>query len=172
MKIYTRTGDTGMTSVISGRVSKDSAQINAIGKIDTLNTQLGYLIDLINVIIDTSFLEHTQELLFSLGAQLSDPKGQLKIRCVSEEDVIAIEQEIDRLTAKLPPLKNFILPRGHPIVSWTHVVRTTCREAERDCVSMQHVLPFLNRLSDYFFTLARYLSQVLNCEEVIWKGGM
>jgi len=173
--IYTRTGDQGMTSLVSGRVKKTDPRIRAIGEIDSLNAQLGYLIDQTRPISSLDLghhLEEIQNLLFALGAQLADIKGKYNFVSLSASDVINLEKEIDRMTESLPPLKNFILPRGHPIISWTHVVRTTCRSAERVCLELEeippHLIAFLNRLSDYFFTLARYLAHNLQVEEVIW----
>ncbi len=187
-KIYTRKGDDGTTGLLSGRVSKADPRIEAIGQLDTLNANVGYLLDLLReVLYKTSLgsyeeikviiydpLVIVQNLIFTLGSQLADVEGKCEIVPVDEGDVKFLEEEIDTMTKKLPKLKKFILPRGHPVVSWTHVVRTTCRTAERACVQIKnpppHLLPYLNRLSDYLFTLARYLSSYLNVEEVIWEA--
>ena len=185
--IYTRTGDQGTTSLISGRVKKTDPRIKAIGKIDSLNAQLGYLIDLMKplenfvqelnlrvVLIDEENLHDIQNLLFTIGSQLADVKGKLKFTPVSANDVTDLEKEIDWMTSYLSPLKNFILPRGHPVVSWADVVRTTCRSAEIACLELDEIpdqiIPFLNRLSDYLFTLSRYLAYSLNCQEIIWES--
>lgn len=179
-KIYTRTGDNGTTGLFSGRVSKADPRIEAIGQLDTLNAQVGYLIDTIpprrDIIIDVQveILKDCQNLVFTLGSQLADIEGKCKIVPLDKGDVKCLEGEIDTMTDKLPKLTNFILPRGHPVVSWIHVVRTTCRSVERACVQVEnppeYLLPYLNRLSDYLFTLARYMSYHLNVDEVIWKA--
>lgn len=176
VKIYTRNGDQGVTSLLSGvKVKKDNLRIEAIGQIDTLNAETGYLIDILRrkTHINTNYLEGINNLLFTIGSQLSDTKGVLKIKTVTQEDIISLEKEIDRMTERVPELKNFILPQGHPCVSWAHVVRATCRTAERRLVELQDIpefiLPYINRLSDYFFTLARYIAEDLSVHEIIWK---
>jgi cob(I)alamin adenosyltransferase len=117
--------------------------------------------------------------LFTVGAHLaSDPDKALPAPGISPEDVQLLEQEMDRMDAGLPPLRNFILPGGHPVVSAAHVCRTVCRRAERLVVALYEqdaqrvdalVLQYLNRLSDYFFLLSRYLSQQLGAAEVLWE---
>ena len=179
-KIYTRTGDQGTTGLISGRISKADPRLEAIGQLDSLNAQIGYLIDLIRELGTDefsdciAFLVANQNLIFTLGSQLADVEGKCKVIPLDQEDVSALEMKIDQMTESLSPLRNFILPGGHPLVSWTHVVRATCRSAERACVDIENLpeklLPYLNRFSDYFFTLARYLAKVLVVEEIIWQG--
>lgn len=178
-KIYTRTGDKGKTAIVGDRLDKDDPRIEAIGQLDTLNAQIGYLYDLL--VIDNNHLEcrlkhleYLQNLLFTLGTQLADPTNRLEMPPLRRQEITRLEEEIDLVTSYLLPLKNFILPRGHPVVSWAHVVRTTCRNTERACVKLkdrpEFLVPFLNRLSDYFFTLARYLARIKECKEVIWVG--
>lgn len=182
-KIYTRTGDSGETGLVSGRVSKGDRLIEAIGQLDTLNAHVGYLIDLIKTTIfgrpkifaqQLILLEIAQNLIFTLGSQLADVEDKYKIEPLKKSDITDLEDAIDKMTEELPKLTNFILPGGHPIISWAHVVRTTCRSAERACVQLEHqpllLISYLNRLSDYLFTLARYIGKCLNIKEVIWKS--
>jgi cob(I)alamin adenosyltransferase len=172
MKIYTRNGDQGFTCLLHGKkVSKDDLLTETIGDLDTLNAHLGHLIDLMvhNDQPVSAILANTQSYLFEIGAILSGFEGTKRDWSIPTKE---LEEEIDRIDALLSPLKNFILPRGHPLVSLTHVTRAICRQAERRLVSVEsckEILPFVNRLSDYLFVLARYIAQSMNIEEVIWK---
>ena len=173
-KIYTRTGDQGTTGLIKGRISKADPRIEAIGQLDSLNAQVGYLIDITGDYCHNQRLQRCQDLIFTLGSQLADVEGKYDLGGIDQKDITDLEDSIDEMTKELEPLRNFILPRGDPIISWTHVVRTACRTAERACVGIENppnnLLPYLNRLSDYLFTLARYFAKHLSVEEVIWKG--
>lgn len=180
-KIYTKTGDLGETALFGGRrVSKSHLRVDAYGTVDELNAFIGLLRDQCsNFTSVQSVLGIVQHRLFTVGAHLaSDPDKALPAPGISPEDVQLLEQEMDRMDAGLPPLRNFILPGGHPVVSAAHVCRTVCRRAERLVVALYEqdaqrvdalVLQYLNRLSDYFFLLSRYLSQQLGAAEVLWE---
>ena len=179
MKIYTKTGDKGNTSLFTGtRVPKHHIRIESYGTVDELNSVLGLVRD---QDIDTHSKESLvkiQDKLFTVGAILAtEPKkdNRLKIPRIEEEDIQFLEREIDQMNEDLPPMTHFILPGGHTTVSYCHVARTTCRRAER-MISYLHekepvpenVIAYINRLSDYLFVLARKLSKQLKAEEVKW----
>ena len=177
-RIYTKTGDQGKTALFGGRrVSKNDLRVEAYGTVDELNSFIGWLRDAIDNPHDRQVLYDIQNRLFTVGSTLaSDPEKHPPTPDILQEDVSMLEQEIDRMDAELPPLKNFILPGGHTSVSVCHVCRTVCRRAERLVVALDQtepvetlVLQYLNRLSDYFFMLARQLSKDLGVEEVIWN---
>lgn len=181
IKIYTKTGDKGSTALIGGtKVSKSHLRIEAYGTIDELNSNIGLCIDFITDRNSRELLQNIQRELFSIGAALAcDPAKETKmfIPEVYESDVIILEQEIDRMNEALPPLKNFILPGGHPAVSALHLARCVCRRAERCCVRLENegektdpiILMYLNRLSDYLFVLARYIAHLLSLEDILWQ---
>ena len=181
MKIYSKTGDTGETGLFGGkRVAKDDARVEAYGSVDELNAFLGALADTIVQPSEVySFLTNeVQCRLFDLGSHLAtDPTGSFQLPSgLQESDLLALEVWIDKMTEELPPLKNFILPGGHPSVSAAHICRTVCRRAERAVIRLHHdspveaiVIQYLNRLSDYFFVLARSLSKHLGASEIIWQ---
>jgi cob(I)alamin adenosyltransferase len=176
MKIYTKRGDKGETSLLSGQsVSKNYARIDAYGTVDELNTFIGVLgaHELPEKILPV--LIQIQTTLFNVGATLAtEGKVKFKLPEVSESAVELLETEIDRMESELPPLKNFLLPGGHPQTAQAHVCRTVCRRAERQAVALENtpkmIIQFLNRLSDYFFVLARYISLKTNTEELTWKA--
>ena len=181
LKIYTKTGDQGRTSLIGGtKVPKSHLRIETYGTVDELNSYIGMVSDLV-IDADTKvMLKEIQDRLFTIGSSLaSDPEKEplMKIPDLKEEDITALEKEIDRMNEALPPMKSFILPGGHITVSTTHVARCVCRRAERLCVSMQEqelfveplVIKYLNRLSDYLFVLARYVGHRLGVEEIKWQ---
>lgn len=179
MKIYTKSGDQGNTSLFGGkRVSKDDFRIEAYGTIDELNSHIGLLCSFnIPVLIKTK-LHRIQNYLFVIGSNLAaDPeKSNLKLPGLSEEETQFLENEIDNMESQLKPLRSFILPGGETCSAQSHLCRTVCRRAERRTVSLsqlekvdQLILIYLNRLSDYFFVLARYLTQLNNAEEIYWK---
>jgi len=181
MKIYTKTGDGGMTSLIGGtKVSKAHLRIEAYGTVDEINSYIGLCRDLLSDKQSSSVLQEIQDRLFTIGSALAcDPEKETKMKIpdLKEEDVVLLENEIDRMTEVLPPMKSFILPGGHINVSHIHVARCICRRAERNCVRLQieknevpPLIPkYLNRLSDYLFVLARYTGQMLNVAELPWK---
>lgn len=180
MKIYTKTGDTGQTSLLGGkRVYKDDLRVEAYGTTDELNAFTGLLADAVGADADLhAVLTEIQCRLFSLGAHLAaDPDGEWKVaHDLLATDIELLEKEMDRMDASLPALRNFILPGGHTTVSTCHVCRTVSRRAERMVVRLNREVPvdpiaiqYLNRLSDYFFVLARFLAQSLGAREVIWQ---
>lgn len=180
IKIYTKTGDKGKTSLLGGKkVSKSNIRIESYGNIDELNSFIGLL-------KDQSEVEHkikqqfywVQEHLFSIGSILATEKdfSGFELPKIEESHIKQLEVWIDKYTAELPELKNFILPGGHQVVSLCHVCRTVCRRAERSITQLdseepvdEHIIPFINRLSDYFFVMSRKMSQVLKVTEVPWK---
>ncbi len=178
MKIYTKKGDTGQTSLIDGKhVSKSYLRIDAYGTIDELNSYIGLLRDqeIKNDIKD--ILGIVQGHLFVIGAILSsNPEKNNKIAYIQEKDIKLLENEIDKISASLPGLKSFILPGGHNIVSICHVTRSVCRRSERIVVALNEkesvnniIIKYLNRLSDYLFVLARKIGKDLNVKEITWK---
>ncbi len=178
-RIYTKTGDKGETALFGGRrVPKSHLRVDAYGTVDELNSFTGWLRDSVENPHIRSVLEQIQNRLFTVGAHLaSDPAKHPPVPDLLPADIELLETEMDAMDAGLPPLKNFILPGGHPVVSVCHVCRTVCRRAERLTVALQEaepveevVLQYLNRLSDYFFMLARQLAQDLGVEEVVWRG--
>lgn len=178
MKIYTKTGDEGLTSLVYGkRVSKADLKIEAYGTIDELNANLGLLIDQPVNEKRGDFLRNIQNLLFSIGSNLASEKKDNNLPKISESDVLVMEKVIDEMTGELPDLKHFIIPGGHNSISICHVVRTVSRRAERTVVRLNEIeeldvliIVYLNRLSDYLFTLARKIGQELGIEEVKWDS--
>ena len=179
MKIYTKTGDGGFTSLYGGkRVTKDNNRIDAYGTVDELNSFIGLLRDQDIAEPHKKFLTQIQVELFNIGALMATPAekiDKLKLERLSENDITILENEIDDLDAEIPKLTHFILPGGHQIVSYCHVARSICRRAERLAYALHHfeplddeVLKYLNRLSDYLFVLARKLTKDLQIEEIKW----
>lgn len=177
-KIYTKTGDQGETSLFGGkRLAKNNLRIEAYGTIDELNSFIGLLRDGLTNAEVREELRYIQNLLFTIGSHLAtEPGKKLDIPDIQETDIRYLEVAIDKMESVLPPLKNFILPGGHPTVSFCHIARTICRRAERHLVALNKdeavediLMQYLNRLSDYLFVLARKLGKDLGAEEVIWK---
>ena len=178
MKIYTKTGDQGITSLLGGiRVPKSDLRIDAYGTIDELNSYLGLLRDQPVNEKRADFLKGIQDRLFTIGADLATAPGKTKVKKpdLHQTDIDLLEQEIDLMDAELPMLTAFILPGGHQSVSFCHLARTVCRRAERIAVDLASVEPvselviqYLNRLSDYLFVLGRKMAQELDVEEVTW----
>jgi len=160
------------------RVLKSHLRVDAYGTVDELNSFIGWLRDSTEDAPVRAVLEQIQHRLFTTGAHLaSDPDKHPPTPDLSPEDIALLEREMDAMDATLPPLKNFILPGGHPAVSLCHVCRTVCRRAERLAVALHQeepvdplALQYLNRLSDYFFMLARHLALHLGVEEVVWSA--
>ncbi len=181
MKIYTKTGDKGKTSLIGGtKVSKSHLRIETYGTVDELNSWLGLVNDHMTEPDVITFNKYIQDRLFTIGALLAtDPdKGtKMQIPDLHEEDVKLLEDKMDEMDTVLPEMKFFIIPGGHVAVSHCHIARCVCRRAERLCVEMQEqdafveplVLQYINRLSDYLFVLARYVGHKLQVEEIPWK---
>lgn len=180
-KIYTRGGDQGLTSLGSGtRVPKDSLRVHAYGTVDELNSVLGTAVaaGLSKKLADV--MPVIQNELFHLGSDLcftEEDKEQFDIPQIEERHVTALEELIDDLTAVVGPLENFILPGGCPTAAQLHVARTVCRRAERDIITLRqteaigaYVLPYLNRLSDALFVMARYENHVRGVPEPLWNS--
>jgi len=178
MKIYTKTGDQGLTSLLGGtRVPKSHLRIECYGTIDELNSYIGLVmcqkIDSHSIMM----LKEIQDRLFTIGASLAaDPeKSKMKIPDLLDSDITLLEQEMDVMNALLPELKHFILPGGNTVVAYCHVARCVCRRAERLTVQLamesfvdEKMTIYLNRLSDYLFVLARKLNLDAKTDENIW----
>lgn len=179
MKIYTKTGDSGTTSLLGGaRVSKAHIRIEAYGTIDELNSYIGLVRDQEVNDPRKDFLKEIQDRLFTIGADLATEPGKDKVvkPDLYDSDIEKLEVEMDKMDEQLPELKSFVLPGGHPSVSYTHLARVVCRRAERICIALnaeepvsELILKYLNRLSDYLFVLSRLMTQELNAEEVKWE---
>jgi cob(I)alamin adenosyltransferase len=179
MKIYTKTGDQGQTSLFGGkRLSKSNARIESYGTVDELNSFLGLIRDQDVNATRKEILITIQEKLFTIGAMLATEPGNAKVKIplLVDADTEFIEKEIDRMETSLPPLRTFILPGGHPSVSHCHIARAVCRRAERLVILLHEhenvdpqILKYLNRLSDYLFVLSRALAQELGVDETPWK---
>jgi cob(I)alamin adenosyltransferase len=180
MKIYTKTGDAGSTSLFGGqRVLKSHDRIDAYGTIDELNAHIGLLRDQeVNKSIQNILIE-IQNKLFTIGSILATEPGNKKVKVPSlnEANIELLEKEIDAMDKVLPPIKNFVLPGGHPAVSFGHIARTVCRRAERLVVALDAhekvdplVVKYLNRLSDYLFVLCRKMASDLGITETPWRS--
>jgi cob(I)alamin adenosyltransferase len=179
MKIYTRKGDDGTTGLLGGvRVSKHHARIEAYGNVDELNSYLGLARDLLAGSPHAEFLLAIQDRLFTIGSHLAvDPahQGKMQLPSLEQADVTALEIEMDRMDESLPPMKNFVLPGGHITVSHIHIARCICRRAERSIVFLHEQAPvetlimeYMNRLSDYLFTLSRMVTLEAKALETPW----
>ena len=181
MKIYTRTGDCGQTSLVGGqRVSKTCARLESYGTVDELNSFIGMLVTYCKNEHDQAFLVDIQNQLFVVGGYLATDNTQCDVRpgnIVTPDMVAAIEQEIDAINATLPPFKCFILPGGSRSAALCHVCRTVCRRAERRILALveegaevdENVIAYVNRLSDYLFVFARKLNADEKHPEIIWR---
>ncbi|MGM9512587.1 cob(I)yrinic acid a,c-diamide adenosyltransferase [Larkinella sp. GY13] len=180
MKIYTKTGDQGQTSLIGGRrVSKAHHRIDAYGTVDELNSVMGLVRDQSVNESRKDLLKEIQDRLFTIGSELAtDPEKTIKkpLPVVLDTDVTLLEKAMDEMDAALPELRAFVLPGGHQSVSFCHLARTVCRRAERLVIALNDekpvdplVIQYLNRLSDYLFVLSRKMTQELGAEEVVWK---
>jgi len=188
MKIYTGSGDRGKTSLFSGeRVSKADIQVEAYGDVDELNSVIG----IITAILSQNFpaqeeqLEIIQRDLFTIGAVLAtSPESPNfdQLNTIRKDNILFLESSIDAMNEQLPPLQHFILPGGHIASGWSHLARTVCRRAERHItLFMEHsnegifkerivpIIAYMNRLSDYFFMLARYINFLHQIDDVLWK---
>ncbi|HNP49319.1 MAG TPA: cob(I)yrinic acid a,c-diamide adenosyltransferase [Bacteroidia bacterium] len=178
MKIYTKKGDSGKTSLIGGtRVPKHHLRIEAYGTVDELNAWIGMLRDQPIQTGHKQLLLTIQDRLFTIGSLLAaDPEtSKMKLPEITESDVTALEKAIDDMEATLPEMKHFVLPGGHSSVSTCHVARTVCRRAERNTVHLDEfekvdpvILKYLNRLSDYLFVLSRKLAAESGTIESPW----
>ncbi len=180
MKIYTKTGDAGETGLYGGaRLPKDSQRIDAIGTIDELNACIGSARSQIRDEEIDHLLYRVQNELFNIGADLAtlDTHAKSNRLRISADFARALEQDIDRFESELPPLKNFILPGGSAAGATLHLARTVCRRSERSVVSLADsesinplILPYLNRLSDFLFVLARLVNHRQEQPEPLWES--
>ena len=179
--VYTQTGDKGMTSLVGGkRVSKDDVRIEAYGTVDEVNSFIGVLDNLHNIPGEMkSIFRIVQNKLFNIGSYLATeaPSGtRMSINGLTQADVEKIENAIDSLDSELPPMRNFVLPGGSRISSFAHVCRTVCRRCERRIIALENtgayvdplVIAYVNRLSDFFFVLARFNNIHNQIEEIFW----
>lgn len=178
MKIYTKKGDSGNTSLIGGtRVPKHHLRIESYGTVDELNSYIGLIRD---QEIDSKIIEvllEIQDRLFTLGSHLATDPGKSKMVLpeLFDKDVEFLENEIDRMDNELEEMRSFVLPGGNTVVSYTHIARCVCRRAERIAVQLaeespvdEKIVTYLNRLSDYLFTLSRKLTKDLSAKEIPW----
>jgi cob(I)alamin adenosyltransferase len=182
MKIYTKTGDKGTTALFGGkRVSKAELRIETYGTVDELNSWMGVLRDQdVNSNRPEELIE-IQDRLFTIGSILATEPGNTKVKipALAETDIAFLEKKIDAMDDVLEPMKVFVLPGGHPSVSFGHVARTVCRRAERLVIALDAeekieplVIQYLNRLSDYLFVLCRMMTKELGAKETPWKPRM
>ncbi len=181
-KIYTKTGDKGLTSLIGGiRVPKNHIRIESYGTVDELNSYLGMIGDKFPDTEISEWVREIQDRLFTIGSVLAtSPEKEVKMKLpdLYVEDVQWLETQIDRMNETLPAMRSFILPGGHIGASTAHVARCVCRRAERICVAMQEqdeevpelILQYLNRLSDFLFVLARYIVHINGGQEIPWTA--
>lgn len=179
--IYTGGGDKGTTSLVGGcRVSKSDQRIESYGTVDELNAFIGLLMTAVQEEEDKRFLLFVQHKLFTIGSYLATDQEKTELRIESQitpDSIERIEGEIDRIDAMLPRMKAFILPGGNHSAALAHVCRTVCRRAEREIYRLAETTPveepvliFINRLSDYFFVLARLECIRMNGDEIIWDS--
>lgn len=180
-KIYTKTGDKGTTGLIGGvRVSKSNLRIEAYGTVDELNSQLGVVNDAAGNEQVSEWLREIQDRLFTIGSELATaPNKEIKMKLpdLHDSDVVWLELRMDKMDEILPEMRHFILPGGNLAGSFCHVARCICRRCERLCVALEEsgeavpapIIPYLNRLSDFLFVLARYLGHLADAEELPWR---
>ena len=178
MKVYTKTGDTGTTSLVGGkRVDKACARLESYGTIDELNSQVGLLLTYVEEEKDRECLIGIQNCLFVVGAQLATETESAHVlqSTITADDISALEKEIDSATEGLPKWKGFTLPGGCRAAALAHVCRTVCRRAERRILTLNasepvspDLIAYINRLSDYLFTLARYFCTITSTGETFW----
>ncbi|MDR1898314.1 MAG: cob(I)yrinic acid a,c-diamide adenosyltransferase [Prevotellaceae bacterium] len=178
MKIYTKTGDAGKTYLIGGkRVFKNDAKVEAYGTVDELLSSLGIVRSLITDADDGNFILAIQKKLMDIASILaSDEATMKKLPEITAQDIDTLEREIDKLTASLPVSTYFVIPGENSVESFVHLSRSICRRAERDIVSLlqeeyfvpELLLKYINRLSDYLFTLARKLNNDLGYKDIYW----
>ncbi|RYD51761.1 MAG: cob(I)yrinic acid a,c-diamide adenosyltransferase [Sphingobacteriales bacterium] len=184
MKIYTKTGDKGTTALIGGvRVPKNHLRIECYGTVDELNSYIGVVRDAANDEEANGWLQEIQDRLFTIGAELATaPNKEVKMAIpdLHAEDISLLEGLMDQMNETLPEMRSFILPGGNLAASHCHVARCVCRRAERLAVALEAeeanvpelVIPYLNRLSDFLFTLCRYLTHKANGVETPWRARM
>lgn len=179
--VYTRTGDKGTTGLVGGtRIKKSDPRIHLYGEVDELNAHIGVAIAQLDSDFDKNLLLLIQSSLFDLGSNLAcekEKRSQFKLPVIKETSIERVEHDIDQMDSELPPLKHFILPGGDPAAAAFHVCRTVCRRIERQMVDFEdqhpgevpeNALRYVNRLSDYFFVLSRYLNSTKKIAETQW----
>jgi len=180
-KVYTKTGDKGTTSLIGGtRVKKSDIRINSYGTVDELNSFVGLLATYIKEEETIELLAEMQNVLFNIGCNLAmgdNFKKEIKESVVTTKLIENVEHAIDRMQAAIPELKHFVIPGGSRSASIAHVCRTVCRRAERLIISLdetsevdKNLMAYINRLSDYFFVLSRYLNNIENVKFFVGKA--
>lgn len=180
--IYTKTGDKGTTSLVGGmRVAKAHVRLEAYGTTDELNSFVGFLIQQIQDEHDSNILSYIQHKLFTVGSYLATETEAISPKAASiitDKDIALLESEMDRMDSELPPLRQFVLPGGSESASRAHICRTVCRRTERCIYRVKEEFPiddqilmFVNRLSDYFFLLARKESNK-NGQEIFWNQAL
>lgn len=181
MKIYTKTGDKGMTSLVGGtRVAKTDARLEAYGTVDELNAHLGLLVAYLSDGDDKTFLRQVQDTLFAVGSHLATDRRKTELKAASiitPGQVEAVERAIDSIDRLLPPLTAFVLPGGSLAAAQCHVCRTVCRRAERRILALAdeveiapELLAYVNRLSDYLFVLSRKINLDADKDEIFWNN--
>jgi cob(I)alamin adenosyltransferase len=180
MKIYTKSGDDGTTSLFDGsRVGKDNERVSVYGEIDELNAYLGLVVAHLPSTAEVlqKELQEVQKSLFALGAKLANPrdKAQKDKADFTEEKILFLEKAIDKMEESLKPMTSFILPGGTLASASLHIARTVCRRAERHLIHLHHheelndiYLKFVNRLSDYLFVCARYANHLESVSDIEW----
>ena len=176
MKVYTKTGDAGTTSLVGGkRVPKDCARLESYGTIDELNAQVGLLLTYVSEPVDRETLIGIQNNLFVIGAQLATEAPQVPSVIITLDDVTKLEQSIDAASEGLPKWRGFTIPGGCRPAALAHVCRTICRRAERRILALNsseevapELLAYVNRLSDYFYILALRLNFLQGTDEILW----
>lgn len=181
MSVYTKKGDDGNTSLVGGqKVSKSHDQIDVYGEVDELNSHIGFLISLMHEIeLKVDVMDEIQHALFDLGSNLAchwSDRSKYNLPTLNQNLIQKVEAEIDFMDERLPQLRNFILPRGSKASSHAHICRTVSRRVERKLVKYAQIeqipglsLELMNRLSDYFFVLSRYINYMESNKEIIWK---
>jgi cob(I)alamin adenosyltransferase len=180
MKIYTRTGDQGSTGLLGGtRVGKDHLRIECYGTVDELNSHVGLYTDL-SIGDHVELMATIQYNLFTIGSRLAcsgeEEAERFKLPTITDADIAALEAAMDTMDADLEPMRNFILPGGHPAISQAHICRTVCRRAERRVVELaateavpEVLIRYLNRLSDLFFVVARHEGHARGVADRPWR---
>jgi cob(I)alamin adenosyltransferase len=177
MKIYTKTGDAGQTSLFSGkRIAKSDLRVSAYGDVDELNSFLGMAILQTSIEGNRELLRKIQNCLFDLGADLATTERKRSVERIGNQEILEMEAAIDIIDARLPELRNFILPGGTEAATWLHLCRTVCRRAERSAVRLQTeskinplAIVFLNRLSDLLFMMARFENFSAGVTDITWE---
>lgn len=185
MKIYTKTGDKGETSLLGGkRVRKDNIRLEAYGTVDELNANLGMILNYLDDDFDINLISFIQNKLFDIGAILAAEEEDAEyplpqLNQINDNNIKILEEAIDRYDKDLPVLNDFILPAGSHAISWCNIARTVCRRAERRIVSIEDnsnkyekIIVFINRLSDLLFILGRKMAKRDGIDEILWNKNL